>query len=506
MLRKSDISNVKTGAVLSYILIILNTVYGLIITPYILFSVGEIEYGVYKTIASLSASLMVMDLGIGGMITRYIAKYKAERQESKISDFVSMTFGEGSILILIVASVCSVIYAIIPNIYRNGLNTEQILLARNLFFVLALNICFHIIDNILDGIISGHNKFTIGNSIKIIRLIIRILLTYVLLLFVKKSLVLVLLDLLLSIMVIIIEIIYIKYFLHIALSIKIRGWDKQLFLETTKYAGLMFLTTIAAQVNSNLDNVVIGAELGAGFVSIYSMGLAIFAMFENLSTSISGVMLPTVMNVLAYDLDGKMIKNLVVRVGRIQFILLGAALGGFAVLGKEFIQLWLGNGFEDVYVIVLILMGPALLELCVNVCLAILRAKNKLGFRTVVLSVVTVMNAIITIIGVRQYGYYAAAIGTALSFFIGSVIVMNIYYDKVLSMSMATVYKAIFGKTWICILISAIITRIASGFFMVTWATFIICVLIFMFIFLALMGLFGFTKEERDEIKVIFKH
>ena len=33
----------------------------------------------------------------------------------------------------------------------------------------------------------------------------------------------------------------------------------------------------------------------------------------------------------------------------------------------------------------ILLMSPALLELCVNVCLSILRAKNTLGFRTLVL-------------------------------------------------------------------------------------------------------------------------
>lgn len=500
MLKSINSKDVKIGAILSYILIILNTAYGLILTPYILFSIGEIEYGVYKTVASLSASLLVMDLGIGGMITRYIAKYRAEAQDNKIKDFVSMALGEGLFLVLFVASGCSIIYAIIPSIYRSGLSGEQILLAQDLFIVLAINICFHIIDNILDGVISGNNKFSVGNSIKIVRLILRIVFTYSLLLIIKSALVLVILDLLLSIVVIIIQIIYIVNFLHIPLSIKLRGWDRGLFIETIKYTGLMFLTSIAAQVNSNLDNVVIGAELGAGFVSIYSMGLAIFAMFENISMSISGVMLPTVSNVLAYDSDGTKIKSLVIRVGRIQFMLLGAALAGFVILGREFIQLWLGAGFEDVYLIVLILMGPALLELCVNVCLSILRAKNKLGFRTLVLSLVTLMNAVVTIIGVRLYGYYAAAIGTALSFLVGSVIIMNIYYHKILGMDMIEVYKAIINKTWICLIISAIVTRIISGFFVSTWTSFIICALIFIIILFALMTLFGFTKEERDNI------
>lgn len=37
---------IKSGVILSYLLLILNTLYGLIITPYILKYVGENAYGV----------------------------------------------------------------------------------------------------------------------------------------------------------------------------------------------------------------------------------------------------------------------------------------------------------------------------------------------------------------------------------------------------------------------------------------------------------------------------
>ena len=66
-------------------------------------------------------------------------------------------------------------------------------------------------------------------------------------------------------------------------------------------------------------------------------------------------------------------------------MLLGAIFTGFFFFGKEFVFLWMGDGFDDVYYLAIILMAPAMLELCINVCLSILRAKNKHGFRTAVL-------------------------------------------------------------------------------------------------------------------------
>ena len=62
-------------------LIVANTIYGLLITPFILNYVGDSAYGVYKSVASISASLAVMDLGLGTTMTRYMARYNATKDK-----------------------------------------------------------------------------------------------------------------------------------------------------------------------------------------------------------------------------------------------------------------------------------------------------------------------------------------------------------------------------------------------------------------------------------------
>lgn len=88
---KSD-HQVKIGVMLSYVLIILNTVYGLLITPYMIGQLGTSEYGVYKTISSLSSSLMVLDLGIGSTVMRFVAKYRAIKDEISIPCKTNIVF------------------------------------------------------------------------------------------------------------------------------------------------------------------------------------------------------------------------------------------------------------------------------------------------------------------------------------------------------------------------------------------------------------------------------
>lgn len=498
-------NEVKWGALLSYLLVIINALYGFLIIPYILSSLGDAEYGVYKTISSLSSALMILDLGLGGTAMRYIAKFKSEEKKDKIESFVSMALGEGLIICLGLMVISAVVYTLIPAIYAEGLSQSEIELAKKLFIFLALNMVFHIIENVFNGVISGFNKFTISNGIKLGRILFRVALLFIVFIFVKSAVALVLIDLFLTVVQIIIEFVYIKIKLKTKIKLSFKNWDKELFKESFKYTMLLFVTTIAAQINNNLDNVVIGAIKGSALVAVYSIGLLLFGMFEQLSTSLSGVMLPTVTNVLKNDSNGNEIQNTIINIGRIQFMLLGAALVGFAVLGKQAIYLWLGEGYEDVYVITLILMAPALLELCVNVCLAVLRAKNMLGFRTAVLFGTTVLNAIITIIGVKLVGYYAAAIGTAVSFLIGSVVIMNIYYWKKLSFNMFKIYRKIFSRTWICLLLSGGVIVLSSHFLNDGMMAFVLNIVVFCVVYGITMILFGFKKEEKRNIPVLNK-
>lgn len=493
-------NQVKWGAILSYFLIIFNTLYGLFITPYILGCLGEAEYGVYKTIGSLASSLVVLDLGMGATVMRYVAKFKANKEDDKIPNFIAMNLVQAVILCAVIGVVAVGVFQTIHLVYGATFTIEQIEKAQLLFIILIANMMVHVFSNVINGTITGYNCFLFGNGIKVVRLLVRTGLIILLLNIFKDSVVLVLIESVCSIIFLLIELWYVYKKLNV--KIRLSKWEQTLFVESGKYTILMFLTSIAAQVNNNLDNVIIGAIDGPTFVTVYSFGLLIFGMFEQLSTSISSVMLPTVTNLLVEQDGMKKVENLVVRAGRIQFMLLGSAFVGFFCLGKDFIQLWLGEGFDDVYIITLILMLPALFELCVNVCLSILRAKNMLTFRTVTLFASTVLNAIITVIAVKYWSYIGAAFGTAASFIIGSLIVMNIYYYKKLGLNMLRIYRRIFNGTWVCLLVAGVGLFVFQHFLHGGIMEFLGGVLVYVILFVAGLLLFGFNQEEKRRLKI----
>lgn len=490
---------VKCGAILSYILIILNGLYSLFLTPYIIGVLGESAYGVYKTISSFTASLMILDLGLGGTMMRYIAKYRADQETEKIPNFIFMGMIQAGAVCTVSGIVMMILYHFLDAVYANGLTAAELVNAKQLYVFLAAGIIVHIVENLLNGVIAGYNKFIVSNGIKVIRLIVRILAVIVFLGIFRHSVVLVVIDLVCSVLCVAVELFYILFVLKT--KVRFTHWDKDVFHESFGYTILLFLTSIVAQANSNLSNVVIGSRLSSSAVTVYSMALLIFGMYEQLSTAISSVMLPTITQTLKED-DRSYSKTLsvVLDAGRIQYLLLGALLVGFTLLGKAFVDVWLGDGFQDVYYLVLILIGPALLELCVNVCLSILRAKNMLGFRTAVITVFTILNLVITVTGISHIGYYSAAIGTAFSFFFGSVVTMGVYYYKKLGINLLGIYRRIFSGIWICLLVSGIATSAVLFVFRDSLCRLISGFIVFCLVYaVTLMG-FGLTPQEKNII------
>ena len=490
---------VQYGAILSYTLIFLNAIYGLFLTPYIIGMLGETSYGVYKTICSFTASFMILDIGCGGAMMRYIAKYRAEKEENKIPNFIAMGIIQIAVVGFFVGVVAFFLYFSVDDIYSSGLTSSELAKAKQLYVFLAFGVIAHIVGNFFNGIISGYNRFVFSNGIKVIQLLVRIIAIIILLLFFKDPVTIVLIDLGVTSFFVLVQILYLKLVLKV--NIKFSYWDSCTFGESFRYMLLLFLTSIVVEANTNFSNIIIGAKINAAAVTLYSMVLLIFGAYQQMSTAISGVMLPTVMDTLKED-DNKYTKTtiLVVKTGRIQFLLLGAVLAGFVVLGRDFISLWLGSGYEDVYGLTLVLLAASLLELCINICLCVLRAKNKLVFRTIIAFVSGVLTVIVTLMFIGKWGYWAASIGIASGMLICNIVIMGIYYYKSMGINILQIYKKIFDKVWICILISAVGSFLMSLLIVEQFTKFIVSGITFVVIYAVTLWLFGLNKEEKGTI------
>jgi len=502
-MRKNE---VKLGALLSYVIIFANTFYGLILAPYMLGKLGNSEYGVYKTIAGMTGMISVLEMGMGSTMQRFIARMNAEGRRDRSENISAMGLIQVWILVPVMLAVGLILYPTLEKAFP-AFTPSEVQKAKELFALMVVQVILHMFENFYFGVIAGYNRFVFSNCLKLTSLFLRIMLYFVLLPLIPNAVTVVGISIFLEITVILIEILYIR--LRLDHRIKLTKWEKGLFRDTFAYTVLLFIQSLIVQFNGRVDSLVIASVIGSGAVALYSFALQIFNMYETCATSISGVLLPTVTKKIVDGADGKDLEGLVVKYGRAQWMFLGGALFGILCCGKEFFRLWLWEDFGEktlhCWILCLILSIPVTFPLITNTCLTILKARNDLRFRTWCLAGSAILNIILTYFGTLRWGYWAAAVGTAASTFVGSIIVMNIYYHKKLNMRMLWVYRNIFRGITPALLLASLSAILLNAIMGGSWLLFIVKVAVFLLVYGLCLLTFGLNKEERRGIPFITK-
>ena len=142
----------------------------------------------------------------------------------------------------------------------------------------------------------------------------------------------------------------------------------------------------------------------------------------------------------------KELTDLFTRVGRLQLLILALIASGVVFFGKYFVlRIWAGKGYDDAYIVAVLLILAASIALIQNLGIEIQRAEFKHQFRSITYFFMAIINLILSIILCQKYGAIGSAIGTAVSLVIANGIIMNIYYHKNCNINILHFWKSI-GK------------------------------------------------------------
>ena len=169
-------SKTTSGIVLSYLLIIVDILVGLFFVPYLIKALGDTEYGVYKLMASTASYLSVLDFGIGGTLTRYIVKYKTEKDKKGEENFSAMgliIYGFLSVLVVVIAIF---VMLIIPYVYSSSIKGQAVKDAQIIFLIICATTAISLFNHGYNGVITAYERFTYNKISNIIKILLRIVL------------------------------------------------------------------------------------------------------------------------------------------------------------------------------------------------------------------------------------------------------------------------------------------------------------------------------------------
>ena len=117
---------------------IVEVVSAMLFTPFLIRMLGQSQYAVYQLTSQISAYLMLLDLGIGNAVIRYMAKFRADNDKNKQEEFLGIATVFYLIIAVITVIIGIVLVVIFPSAFAKGLTLEEIELSQKMLSVTML--------------------------------------------------------------------------------------------------------------------------------------------------------------------------------------------------------------------------------------------------------------------------------------------------------------------------------------------------------------------------------
>ena len=496
-------SQLKSAAVISYLAIFLNIVIGFLYTPWMIRNIGKSDYGLYILVTSF-LSYFVMDFGLGQTIARYLSKYKIENKISEIHNLLGLVSKVYLILNVFIVIALTIVYFFSDQIFLK-LTPNEVHTFKNIYIIVGFYSLLSFTFLPLDSVFIAYERFSILKKIDLANKLGTVMLMIIFLSLGYKLYALVLVNVLVTITVILVKIIISKNWLQ--LKINISYTNKQLLKELFKFSFWVSIIGIAQRLLVNISPTILGIVSGTTQIAIFSIGVVIEGYIWTLAHALNGLFLPEISRLEIGANNKTEITNLMIKVGRIQLLVMGLFFIGLIVLGKDFIILWMGNSFAESYYVILLLIVPSIITVTQEVAYTYLFVINELKYRAVLFILASLISLIISYTLGSIYGAVGSAIGIFIATILCHVLGMNIVYWKKLKLDIPRFFKEVFGSqlvVWILVM--------TTGFFLNyflkidnLWVSFIIKGGVVTILFITSQWLFGMKQSEKDLIKGILK-
>jgi len=492
------LSQLKKGAFLNYVTIITINVVGLLLTPFIIRQLGDAEFGLYTLIGAFVGYIAVLDFGLNNTIIRFVAKLRAEGDRKGEENFLASTmliYGAISIIVLIIGTIC---YFKIDVIFADSLTPDQIDRAKIMFVLMVVSLAISLPGSAFEGICFGYERFVFPKSVKLIRYIFRSVLVIAVLLLGGKAIAMVVLDVTLNLVVIGTMMYY--SFGKLKVRFRLHQFHKKILKEIFSYSVWIFMFVLIGQFQWKVGQMVLGIVADTTVVAIFAVGIMLGTYYGAFSTAISGVFLPRATQMAVANASPRELTDMMIKIGRLSFIILMYIFGGFLLFGKQFVLLWVGESYEDSWTIALIIMIAYTLPLIQAFGNSILEAQNKLAFKAIIYLIFLILGTALGAYLAKSYGAIGMIAGSVAGWMIVQN-VMNIYYYKVIKIDIPRFFKEIAKKmlpTFILILGIGYLINLIPG---IGWLNLGLKILLFSLIYGSLAYTLGMVEFEKNLFK-----
>jgi len=399
-----------------------------VLSPYVVHNLGNTTYGIWVLLSSMVGYLGLLDFGVRGAVTRYVAKLHAEashREASRLASTAMSIFGAtGGIAIL--ASL--VLAAII--VQRFDITPAQANSARIVVLLGGLTVAASLLGGVFGGIVIGLQRFDLNGQIEIGIGLLRAAAIYLAL---RRGLGIVSLA---GIQFLVsagrtLASAWLARRLYPELRLRLGTWNRDAFHQIFSFSFFSTLLQFSSSLILYSDSVVIGIFMPVGAITFFAIAGNLVDYARSLVRGISTTLTP---RTSALEAEApSYIGAVSVRASRLATLLILPIVVTFWLRGERFVGLWMGPSYGGPTGDVLRILT---LSLCfvaaTHVTQSALMGISAHGRLVPFFIAEALINLGLSVLWVRQLGLPGVAWGTTVPSLVTSLVVMPWYVHRTL--------------------------------------------------------------------------
>lgn len=489
----SSTRQIKYGALLSYTGVVLYILIGILYTPWMIRHIGQAQYGLYTLVYSIIA-FFAFDFGISAAALRFIAKYLAEGCQDKVNRCLSIIYRLYIYIDFIIFTILIVVYFLIPTIYRE-LTPSQVEEFKTIYIIASLFSVISFPFVTLNGILSAYEKFVQLKTCDLLAKVCTVL-TCVICLWLGYGLfALVLTNATVGLLFVAIKFLVVKKETPVKVNLSI--FERAELKRILSFSGWTMVVALCQRCIFSLAPSVLGFYDSASAIAVLGIAISLEAYNYTFSYALNGLFLPKISRIL--NETGNVLP-LMIRVGRMQILIIGLALICFVFIGKSFITAWVGDAYNEAYYCALLFIIPSFFLLPADVADQTLVASGKVKYRAMVYLTMAAVNLILSILFTRFWGLYGLASSIFIAYMVRNICLYYMYSSK-LGINIIQFFKETYLKMALGIAI-ALIPCFAISYFIVLqgWEHVIVNGILIAVSYVVAMYLFALNSEEKKLI------
>ena len=494
-------TQIKVGAILSYASILVNILAGLLYTPWMINKIGQSQYGLF-TLANTLISLFMIDFGLSSATAKYVSQYHAKGDEESVNKVLGAIYKLYLAVDMVIFVALIVVYFFIDYIYikLTPIELEQFKIVYCIAGLYSIT-SFPFIT--LNGILTSYEKFIQQKFAELFYRIIQVSLTIVALLMGFKLYALVTVNALAGL----ISIFYKIYVVHKTTPIKVRFTKvpKGFYKEILGFSLWVTVASLAQRLVFNITPSILGAVASSASIAIFGIITTIEGYSFTITNAINGMFMPKISRIYSGNDSEQGITNLMIKVGKFQYIINGLIFAGFLVVGKEFIVLWMGKDFLYAYYGILLVIFPGLFYNSLQIAHTAMIVQGKVKIQAIVNVVMGIVNVILSVILSSRYGVLGASVSIFVAYMLRAVL-LNIIYKYQLNIDIGVFIKKCYIGLAPMVIITCIVGVLIKNRLIIDgWMKLAINAVLVVFIYFVTLFTCGLDKEEKNKFKDIIK-